>query len=482
MAMEARLALRQTQRLVMTPMLQQAIQLLQLSTLELQELLQKELTENPMLEESAPEDAPQPEAAGDPPPGDGLPVEPRATDAPPEAPDLPFDITEILFGPPDERTLVQQEEHDETRFENFIGATTSLSDHLTDQLRLSVTEPEVRRAADEIIGNLDEDGYLRATLEEMAEKTGLPLAVFEKTLSLVQTFEPCGVGARDLRECLLIQLRDQASPDPLAIEILEEHFEAFQRCKYAEIARAVKRDQDRVLEAVDEIAGLEPKPGRRFAPSDTRYIVPDVHVYKVDDDYAIVLNDDGIPRLRINSYYRSMIGRAQGDEARRYVEDRLRSAVWLIKSVHQRQKTLYKVTNSIVQFQKAFLDRGLSFLRPLSLRHVAEDIQMHESTVSRVTTNKYVQTPQGLFELKFFFHSGIAREHGGDEVSSVSVKKMIEDLIVKEDAGKPLSDQDITRSLKQRGLTIARRTVAKYREELGILPSHQRRLATRKRV
>jgi RNA polymerase sigma-54 factor len=385
-----------------------------------------------------------------------------------------------MFGPPEERTLVEQESHDETRFENFVGNTTSLSDHLSEQLRLTVVDPEALRAADEIIGNLDEDGYLRATLEEIMERTGVAAGVAEKALALVQSFDPNGIGARDLRECLLIQLRSRAAPDPLAVEILEEHFEPFRRCKYAEIARALRQEQERVLEAVDQIASLEPKPGRRFAPVETRYVTPDVYVYKVDDDYAIVLNDDGIPRLRINSYYRGMIGRAQGDEARRYVEDRLRSAVWLIKSVHQRQKTLYKVTHSIVRFQRTFLDQGLACLRPLSLRHVAEDIQMHESTVSRVTTNKYVQTPQGLFELKFFFHSGIAKEHG-DDVSSLSVKKMIEDLVAREELSKALSDQDITRIFTQSGLTIARRTVAKYREELGILPSHQRRLAIRRR-
>jgi RNA polymerase sigma-54 factor len=477
--MEARLTLRQTQRLVMTPMLQQAIQLLQLSTIELQELLQKELTENPMLEES-PEETPAPEPAPDEPTLEATPPDAPATEAT-EPPELPFDLTEIMFGPPEERTLVQQEEHEETRFENFVGTTTSLADHLYEQLRLSPIEGDVRAAGDEIIGNLDEDGYLRATLEEMAEKTGLALAVFEKALAVMQTFDPPGVAARDLRECLLIQLRQQEAPDPLAIEILESHFEAFQRCKYADIARALKRDPDRVQEAVEEIANLEPKPGRRFAPSDTRYVVPDVHVHKTDDGYAIVLNDDGIPRLRINSYYRSMLVRGQSDEARRYVEDRLRSAIWLIKSVHQRQRTLYRVTDSIVKFQKEFLDQGLPNLRPLSLRDVAEDIGMHESTVSRVTTNKYVQTPQGLFELKFFFHSGIATGRG-DMVSSISVKKMIQDLVAQENLQKPLSDQEITRALKQRGLSIARRTVAKYREELGILPSHQRKLATRKRA
>ncbi len=481
MAMEARLSLRQTQRLVMTPMLQQAIQLLQLSTIELQELLQKELTENPMLEESPAEEGPAPEPAPEEPTLEATPPDAPAVAETAEVPDLPFDLTEIMFGPPEERTLVQQEEHEETRFENFVGTTTSLADHLDEQLRLSPAEPKVRSAGEEIIGNLDEDGYLRATLEEMVEKTGLPADAYEKALALVQSFDPPGVAAPDLRECLLIQLRQQEEPDPLAIEILESHFEAFQRCKYAEIARALKRDLDRVQEAVEEIANLEPKPGRRFAPSDTRYVVPDVYVHKTDDGYAIVLNDDGIPRLRINPYYRSMLVRGQGDEARRYVEDRLRSAIWLIKSVHQRQRTLYRVTDSIVKFQKEFLAHGLPNLRPLSLRDVAEDIGMHESTVSRVTTNKYVQTPQGLFELKFFFHSGIATGRG-DMVSSISVKKMIQDLVAQENPPKPLSDQEITRTLKQRGLSIARRTVAKYREELRILPSHQRKLSTRKRA
>lgn len=225
--------------------------------------------------------------------------------------------------------------------------------------------------------------------------------------------------------------------------------------------------------------GLEPKPGRSFGGTDTRYIVPDVFVYKLGVDYTVVLNEDGIPRLRVSSLYRSM--RNSSDEsARQYVDQKLRSALWLIKSVDQRQRTLRKVTQSIVKFQREFLDKGLSFLRPLSLRDVGEDVSMHESTISRVTTNKYVETPQGLFELKFFFHSGIASGNG-EMVSSVSVKKMIRDLLASEAAAKPLSDQEVAAVLKGRGLTIARRTVAKYREELGILPSHQRRLAPRKR-
>jgi RNA polymerase sigma-54 factor len=349
-----------------------------------------------------------------------------------------------------------------------LGTLELLVRHLSAQLDTTALLPEVKLAAEAIVASLDHDGYLKTPLVEIADKT--PLPAFERALAIVQAFDPIGVGARNLRECLLIQLRSQPEPDPLAIEILEDHFESLQRCKYAEIARALKHDAGRVEEAVEEIAALEPKPGRRLAPVETRYVVPDV----------VVLNDEGIPRLRINAYYRTLLGRSPGDDGRRYVEEKVRSAIWLIKSVDQRQRTLRKVTESIVRFQKEFLDNGIPRLRPLSLRDVADDIRMHESTVSRVTTSKYVQTPQGLYELKFFFHSGIGKGQG-EEVSSISVKKMIQDLVAAENPQKPLSDQEITQNLTQTGLNIARRTVAKYREELNILPSHQRRLAMRRR-
>jgi RNA polymerase sigma-54 factor len=259
---------------------------------------------------------------------------------------------------------------------------------------------------------------------------------------------------------------------------VEEHFEALSKRRYPDIARALKRSLDRVMEAIEEIMALEPKPGRSFGASDTRYIVPDVIVQKVGDEYAVALNDEGIPRLRVNALYRSLL-RGSGEEAKQYVEQKLRSAMWLIKSVDQRQRTLRKVAQSIVKFQREFLDRGIAHLRPLALRDVGEDIGMHESTISRVTTNKYMETPQGLFELKYFFHSGIA-SGDGEMVSSVSVKKMIQDHLGTEEPDRPRSDQEIALYLKGRGLTIARRTVAKYREELGILPSHQRRLLPRK--
>ena len=488
MAMEARLSLRQSQRVVMTPLLQQAIQLLQLSTLELQDVVQKELLENPLLEEVTP-DTPETPPADAPMTADTPPaptVEQVTTDAPPtserQTDELPFDFTAVITADDDheERSLVSQEDREDLPFENVVRNQVSLTDHLDEQLRFATEDSAVRRIGNEIIGNLDEDGYLRAELEELAQRCSVTAEEVGKVLTLVQGFDPPGVAARNIQECLLLQLRRDPLPDPVSVEIIEVYFDDLSRRRYPDIARAMKLSLDRIMESVEEIMGLEPKPGRRFGGNDSRYIVPDVYVYKLGNEYTIVLNEDGVPRLRVNSLYRSLLKNSGVDEARQYVEQKLRSALWLIKSVDQRQRTLRKVTQSIVKFQRDFLDRGLPHLRPLSLRDVGEDIGMHESTISRVTTNKYVETPQGLFELKFLFHSGIA-SGDGEMVSSVSVKKMIQDLLAAEDPAKPQSDQEVAQALQKRGLTIARRTVAKYREELGILPSHQRRLAPRKR-
>ncbi len=487
MAMEARLSLRQSQRVVMTPLLQQAIQLLQLSTLELQDVVQKELLENPLLEEVTPD---TPETTDAPVTPDSPPaptVEQITTEAPPtterQTDELPFDFNAVMSADDDheERSLVSQEDREDLPFENVVRTHVSLADHLEEQLRYASEDAAVRRIGGQIIGNLDEDGYLRAELEEIAQRCGATAEEVARVLELVQGFDPPGVAARSIQECLLLQLKRDPLPDPVSVEIIEAYFDDLSRRRYQDIARAMKLPVDRIMESVEEIMRLEPKPGRRFGGNDSRYIVPDVFVYKLGNDYTIVLNEDGIPRLRVNSLYRSLLrGAGSGDEAKQYVEQKLRSALWLIKSVDQRQRTLRKVTQSIVKFQREFLDRGLPHLRPLSLRDVGEDIGMHESTISRVTTNKYVETPQGLFELKFFFHSGIASGNG-EMVSSVSVKKMIQDILAAEDPAKPQSDQEVAQALQKRGLTIARRTVAKYREELGILPSHQRRLTPRKR-
>jgi RNA polymerase sigma-54 factor len=483
-----RLSLRQQQRVVMTPLLQQAIQLLQLSTLELQEVVQKELLENPLLEEVPAEQGETPAATTateapevpTPPPAPE-PASKETTQVDGErADDLPFDLSAAIFDQSDERTPVSMEERDEPPFENLGRSDASLADHLLEQLHLATDDPVIRRIGEAIIGNLDDAGYLRAELTEVAEGTDTAPAEVEKTLDLIQGFDPPGVAARTIQECLLLQLRQaDAEPDPVSVEIIERHFEDLEKRRFNDIARALKLPLDRIMESVEEIQGLEPKPGRPFGTLDSRYIVPDVTIQKVGDEYVVILNEDGIPRLRVNSLYRRML-RGSGDEAKQYVEQKVRSAVWLIKSVEQRQRTLRKVAQSLAKFQREFLDRGLSYLRPLALRDVGEDIGMHESTISRVTTNKYVETPQGLYELKFFFHSGIASDNG-DRVSSVSVKKMIRDLVAGEESGKPLSDQEIAQALHRSGLNIARRTVAKYREELGLLPSHQRRLQPKKR-
>ena len=483
-----KLALRQTQRVVMTPLLQQAIQLLQLSTLELEQVVRKELEENPLLEELPVDGAEGPaptsaDGAAEPPPTPA-PAEPVSAETSTvdgeRADDLPFDLSSVIFDQADERTPVSTETREDLPFENLGGnEVTSLADHLSEQLRLATDDPDTLSIGMAIIGNLDENGYLRADVGEVAAGTGRPVDEVERVLKLVQGFDPRGVAARSIQECLLLQLTADPDPDPVSVEIVERYFDELGRRRYADIARAMKLSLDRIMESIDEIQALEPKPGRQFAVVDSRYIVPDVTIQKVGTDYVVVLNEEGIPRLRVNALYRSLLRRS-GDEAKQYVEQKIRSAVWLIKSVEQRQRTLRRVAQSLVNFQRDFLDKGLPFLRPLALRDVGDDINMHESTISRVTTNKYVQTPQGLFELKYFFHSGIVSVNGS-MVSSVSVKQMIKDMVEAEDVAAALSDQEIAQALHGQGLTIARRTVAKYREELGILPSHQRRLQAKKR-
>ncbi len=480
-----RLVQRMSQRVVMTPLLQQAIHLLQLSTLELKEVVEQELRDNPLLEEVQAENEPVAEVPGpetadlQPPPSESPQAKEQSTVDGERSDDLPFDLTQAMFDQPEERTPVSTEERDDLPFENLGRTETSLTDHLMEQLRMVTDEPVLLALGESIIGNLDEDGYLRAEPAEIAEQLGRPVDEVDKALLLIQSFDPSGVAARSIQECLLLQLRADSEPDPISVEIVEKHMDDLERRRYPEIARALKQPLDRIMESVEEIQGLEPKPGRRFVVADSRYIAPDVTLQKIGDDYVVVLNDEGLPRLRVNALYRSLL-RGSAGEDKQFVEQKLRSALWLIKSVEQRQRTIRKVATSLVKFQREFFDRGLAHLRPLALRDVGEDIGMHESTISRVTTNKYIQTPQGLYELKWFFHSGIASTNG-DVVSSVSVKKTIQDLVTGEDAAKPYSDQDIAKTLHAQGLTIARRTVAKYREELGISPSHQRRMAPKKR-
>lgn len=474
MAFETKLRILQTQRMIMTPMLQQAISLLQLSRLELIQELRQQLEANPVLDESL-EGVEEPQQAQE---GEG----PEAADGEAEAPaaDDPvrdFDWESYLENASDYRPSAPRE--DIERFDPEVNLTKprSLMDHLLFQLHLSTSDPDLIALGTLIIGNLDESGYLKDPLEELAQGTGADLAGMESALKLVQSFEPTGVAARDLRECLVLQMATRADVPGLAREIVEGHLPELEGRQLTKLADKLGVPVREVQDALEYIASLEPKPGGTFGTEDPRYITPDVYIVKVDDQFKILLNDDGLPRLRISPYYRAVLANKAGStrEVRDYVEGRMRSALWLIRSIEQRQRTLYKVTDSLVKFQREFLEKGITALRPLTLREVAEDIGMHESTVSRVTSNKYVHTPQGLFELKYFFHRGVPAT-GGDTVSSLKVKDVVRKLLTVEDTGKPLSDQKVVEILRvEHGIEIARRTVAKYRGQLKIPSSSKRR-------
>jgi len=333
-----------------------------------------------------------------------------------------------------------------------------------------------REIGDCIIGNLNKDGYLDATLEEIAEMANASVEDVEKVLAAVHGLDPLGVAARDLRECLLIQARNLALEDDLVIQIISHHLQYLENKNYQGLVRAVKRSPEEVKAAIDIILSLDPRPGSLFNEEDAQYISPDIYITKVDDEFAIILNEDGMPKLRVSSYYKDALvnGSELSSGAKEYIQTKLRSAAWLIKSIHQRQRTIYKVAQSIINFQREFLEKGVAYLKPMVLRDVAEDVGMHESTISRVTTNKYIHTPQGIFELKYFFNNPISSV-SGDPVASESVKERIRQIVSGEDPANPLSDNDIVAMLERENISIARRTVAKYREMLGILSSNKRR-------
>jgi RNA polymerase sigma-54 factor len=485
MALEIRQQLKLSQQLVMTPQLQQAIKLLQLSRMELVDLVQQELEENPLLEEGN-EQTEEPTAEEE----RELPRNDETTaaadeysEAIPEVSGANEGLNDIdwqtyLEGYNLGGTAADNYEEDDERpgYENLLTRGTSLSDHLLWQLGLSHIDGARRSIAIEIIGNLNEDGYLVASLEEIAAATGASPETVGRVLTLVQEFDPVGVASRDLRECLLLQVRHLGMDGTLVETMLRDHIVDIENRKYPAIAKALGVSLDEVLGAAKIISQLDPRPGRPFGSEDVHYIVPDIFVHKIGDEYVVVLNDEGLPNLRINAFYRSALSGASGidQKAGEYIQEKMRGAVWLIKSIHQRQRTIYKVTKSIVKFQRDFFDRGIEYLKPLVLRDVAEDIEMHESTISRVTTNKYVQTPQGLFELKYFFNSGINTTEG-ESVASESVKSRIKEIVTGENPRKPHSDQKIVELLHEHGIDIARRTVTKYREMLGIGSSTERK-------
>ncbi|HMG95777.1 MAG TPA: RNA polymerase factor sigma-54 [Gemmatimonadaceae bacterium] len=477
MAIQQKLHTKLVQKLILTPSLQQAIKLLPMSTLELADLLNQEMVENPLLEEVPTEELQPAEQQQQ--------QEKPADQQPADKGDAWDDADyEYFFGDyldDGYRSRTPSEVKELPPIENTLSTAASLSDHLLWQLSLQTDDDRLKEIGRAIIGNLDDDGYLVASVEEIAAMGEWPVADVERALQHVQTFDPIGVAARDLQECLWLQIRLLGLEGTPTEKIVTEHLRLLQNHQVPEIARKLGISLEDLKEHVEIIRNLDPKPGSRYNPSQSQYVIPDVYVVKVEDQYVAALNEEGLPQLRISPVYRRLLdktgagGGEQNDETRAYVKDKFRSALWLIKSVDQRQKTIHKVATSIINFQREFLDHGIEYLRPLVLRDVANDIGMHESTVSRVVNNKYMHTPQGVFELKYFFHSGISSSFG-ESVSSVTIKQRIRKIIENEDPRKPLSDSKIVSILQKEGLMLARRTIAKYREELKIPTSNQRKV------
>jgi RNA polymerase sigma-54 factor len=500
-AFEIKQSLKLGQSLVMTPQLQQAIKLLQLNRLEMQELINQELVENPVLEEVAELDAYDNEAES----GDSNNLETMETR------EAEGSTSEEMLSPQGEEKIVDGkgevdwEEYMENfasgpslpstreipdelpNYENMVAAGTDLVSHLEWQVSMSDMADDERVLAKNIIGNLSDDGFFIGSLEDIARELEFNLEDAEEVLKMIQRFDPLGVAARDVKECLLVQASLLFEADHLVMKLIHNHLEDLEKRNIAAITKATGAPDEDVKEAARQIKEeFDPKPGRSFGGgSDTHYIVPDVYVYKVGEDFAIQLNEDGLPKLRVSAYYKKILIQAKAEAkahgkgdpklTKDYLQDKLRAAVWLIKSIHNRQKTIYRVMESIVKHQRDFFDKGVHFLKPMVLREVAGDIGVHESTISRVTTNKYVHTPVGTFELKYFFNSGISSGDGSGDVASESVKEKIRSLISKEDSKRPLSDQKLVELLSEDGIEIARRTVAKYRESMNILSSARRK-------
>jgi RNA polymerase sigma-54 factor len=459
--------LEQQQKLVMTPELRLAIAILQMSTMELEEYTQQELNENPLLEVQEPEE----------PSGDNASDESAASEKNNE-PEPITSMEEWADYYHDRDIGLTAGDREAKTYDNFLTKRPTLYEHLQFQLHLACTEPQDLEVGFYIIGNIDGNGYLCVNEDEIAAQTGASPDRVERILNLVQSFHPHGVGARSLNECLKIQLRYFGKEDPLAEKIIDQHLDDLAQGRLAKIAQLLGASVQHVQRACDIIRTLDPKPGLQYSSDDeVKYIIPDAIVEKIEGEYVVVLNDSASPRLVVNRLYENMM-RKPGqftDEVRRFLDDKLNSAIWLIRSIEQRRRTLDKVIRCIVDIQTDFLDRGIKYLKPLTLKQVADLIEVHESTVSRATSKKYIQTPQGLFELKFFFGSGISSSVGSDKISAKSIKRMMEELITGEDPAHPISDQAIVDQLKDKGIDISRRTVAKYRQEMGIQSTSARK-------
>jgi RNA polymerase sigma-54 factor len=482
---------------VLAPQLQQSLALLQAPTLELKALVEQELQQNPVLEEAASIEADHEEKtirgetdrdAADPtePPADVTfdPASEKPTGEPVD--DFQAEFEKLSRMDQEWRDhfsqtnipLRQSDEEDEKRQYMFdsIVANTSLQETLLEQVRMSELSDQQRQVAEMIIGNIDDRGYLRATVDELSFSTNIPRERIEEVLKVIQSFHPAGVAARDLRECLMLQLERSEKTETLEYKIIEKHMDALGKRKLPDIARGLGVGTDQVQEAVARIALLEPHPGRDFLPDNQQYVVPEIFVSRNGEDFVVNTNNDQVPHLRISNHYKDLMAQAESSvEVREWIRDKIRAGKFLIKSLHQRQETILNIANEIVKRQREFMEKGVSGLKPMTMVQVAEVVGVHETTVSRAVSGKYMQTPQGVYEMKYFFTSGL-KTASGTGMSNTSVKELINEMISKENTAKPLSDEEIVKQLTEKGIVIARRTVAKYRSELNILPSHLRKV------
>jgi RNA polymerase sigma-54 factor len=497
MAQGLQLSQRLTQSLVLAPQLQQSLALLQAPTLELKALVEQELQQNPVLEEASAAEIEtqekedrdsEPAEASDPaePPADVTMDPASERDASEPVDDFEAEFERLVqldqewrdhFAQTNlpMRASAEEEEKRQFMFDSLVAAT-SLQQMLLDQVRESALPEEQWPIAEILIGNIDDYGYLKASIEELAFSTNLPAEKTLEVLKVIQGFDPSGVGARDLRECLLLQLERIGQQNSLEYRIVNEFMDALGKRRIPEIARGTGTEVDEVQEALERIARLEPRPGRAFLPDNDQYVLPEVFVQRSGEDFIVTTNNEQIPHLRISNTYKDLMAQGKNTpEVRNYIREKIRAGKFLIKSLHQRQQTILNIAKEIVQRQREFLEKGVAFLKPLTMVQVAEIVGVHETTVSRAVSGKYIQTPQGIFEMKYFFTAGI-QTASGDGLSNTSVKDMIAEIFKKEDSGKPLSDQEVVRMLQEKGIVIARRTVAKYRTELNILPSNLRKV------
>ncbi len=471
MEMKMSLNLKMTQKLVMTPMLQQAIKLLPLARLELAQLVRQEIIENPILEELLEDENEQEDSQEEERPTEESTTSDTEQDTSSQDQEIDWDN---YFQDNIDRGMSIESYAEKPSIEATYKKEATLADHLMWQLDLSVDSEEDKFIGSCIIGNIQNDGYLCADLPEIVGISQSDEESVLRVLKIIQTFEPTGVAARSLKECLMIQAHALSDKNPYVEVLIENYLERLEDRFLQKVASELKIDLEEVLGALKIIKGFCPKPGLLFSSEGVDYVIPDLVVVKTDKGYDVALNDEGVPNLRISSYYHNLLKTTKEGQTKEYLEDKYRSASWLIKSIDQRRQTIYKVGKSIVKLQKNFLDDGLSYLQPMVLKDVAKDIEMHESTVSRITTNKYIDTPQGVFELKFFFHSGI-KSYMGSSISSIRVKNMIKEIIIEEDKNNPLTDDQMVEALMRKNAKIARRTITKYRKELNIPPASKRK-------